>query len=231
MGIALAQQGTNAAIDPSGSTTSVTISSSGTGSLLVLCLQFKSSTCTLTAVTDNIGNTWTRAVSLIAGSASAEMWYTTNATAGVTTVSGTESVAATQYAANVSEWSGVATGAPLSTNSANVSTSPNRTGTVTPAVTGDLAIAMCARNSSTAATLTTTGGWLALTDGTLPAGVTDHQAYNITPDTTAVEGQWTTASGTACAGLIALFAPATVGGTPALPVVAPSLAAMQRSTW
>src|SRR6266536_3539576 len=165
-GFVLVAQGVNSTSSPSGVTANTPTGASSTaGNLLVLEIHLQSSSETVTSVTDNLGSTWSKAVDLSTTGSYTGIWYLANCPAGITNVAATESLG-TSFDSNVSEWSGAATSGVLrTTNSAAVTTSPNRTGTVT-TLTGDLVIGAISANSATARSLS--APFTALTEGVLP---------------------------------------------------------------
>lgn len=208
MAIALVAQDANATSSPSGSNAVITCTSSTAGNLLVLVIHIQSSSTVVNSVTDNLAGTWVKAVDLSTSGSYTGIWYRANCPAGVTSVTAVESTG-TAFTGNVSQWSGVATSAPVrATNTAAVITSPNRTGTAS-ATAGDLAIGGISANSATARTLTTP--FTALTTGVLPSGFSGLHAYDLPSSSGTEEAQWTTASAANTGGVIALFIPATGG--------------------
>lgn len=219
MAIALVAQDANATSGPSGANATIACTSSTAGNLMVLVIHVQSTTVVVNSVTDNLGGAWVKAVDLSTSGSYTGIWYLVNCPAGITSVTAVES-AGTAFNGNVSQWSGVVTSAPVrATNTAAVTTSPNRTGTAS-ATAGDLAIGGISANSATARTLS--APFTALTTGVVPASFSGLHAYDLPGSSGTEEGQWTTASAANTGGVIALFIPA--AGGPVTVTVTPAAA-------
>lgn len=108
--IAVVQHKKNSQIS-SGNTVPVTVTST-TNKLIVVATSRNGSSDSVSSVTDNIGNTYVQATSARGtfATATSDIWYCTNATSGVTTVTVTWGVtAATNRLAEVYEVSGYTT--------------------------------------------------------------------------------------------------------------------------
>ena len=135
------------------STTTVTLPAASTpGDLLVLSASaLTGASKPITAVSDG-KNTWTKVMAkFVSGQNSdGELWYASNA-ASVQSV--TVTTGATTVALQLQEFSGVATASPVVDTSAGTAatSSSAASGSVTPAVAGELAVGFIAGHSSTQA--------------------------------------------------------------------------------
>jgi len=148
MAIAFIQEADNGSGTTS-SSTSVTITSSTFGSLLVVAV-YKNNGTTISSITDNIGNTYTQVPGAHAVGSPApdttDIWYSANSLSGVTSV--TVNFGSTCFnVPYILEYSGVATTSPIDV-AGNISAGSTGGGNPTgPSLTttqdGDLIIALC----------------------------------------------------------------------------------------
>lgn len=143
---------------------STTISSTSavtTGNMLVLTIASTATTANdISGVTDNRGNTWTKATSYLANARQVDVWYATNVAAGATTVT-VASTNFTQKGLALVEFSGMPSTATLGTIATQADSAYVTEHTITVAGTNSLVIAAYA-GSNGASTYTGTN---ALTSG------------------------------------------------------------------
>lgn len=224
MSIALVQQATG-----HGTTTTltVTIPATTTGNCLVLRIALRGSSSSITSVADSAGNTWDSLKSVAAtyGTTGHGAIYWRPNAGSITSVTITVAGSTLKVAANLAEYSGVATSSELDTSatSTNASGTSGVTGTTTGAAgAGELVAAALAVGYGTgdatfnASGSTPTTGWSALTeDGT---GTTSSNGSVESEDVVGssaaqtYQGAWTLSNSAASAGVVVLLK-AAAGGT------------------
>lgn len=158
MSIAVVQS--TSVVNTTGTTTSVTVTSTGSGNLLAITFvgEGASGAQTITSITDNQSNTWILAPGTrgtIGGTFfDSEIWYVANATAGVTslTVTIANSVSSGDCVIGFIEISGAKTSSPLEGSFEADTTISGPTAPTGPAVTtastGSILLATCFPTSS-----------------------------------------------------------------------------------
>lgn len=158
------------------STTSVSLSPTTTGNLLVLSASlYTGATNNITAVSDSAGDTWTKvkAADTAGHNSDGELWYAI-AKAPSTSVSITTK--ASSEALEVQEFSGVAALDQSAFTSADTNTASS--GSATPSVTGDLAIGFVAGHASNQL-ITVSAGFTAQTQVTTGTSATLATGYQV----------------------------------------------------
>lgn len=206
MGAALVQQ--KAWQDTDGT---MTFTSSVTAGSLLVFVGGGTSTATITAISDSVNGSWTRAVQG-AGSPSSEIWYKKNAGAGSTVV--TVTVGRLQNAGgDFQEFSGCATtgGADASGANANTSTTTPVTGSITPSASA-LIVAGCTFTVGTYSS-GPTNSYTRLTNATFGFGSNKVEAAYKVGVTGSTSTGWTlSSSGNQDTTIAAFLEPATGGG-------------------
>jgi len=152
MSISLVQQTAAGIINATSGTT--TLNNVAAGDLLTILAAGANNAYTISSITDNLGNTWSKAAQSNVN-ADVEVWYASNVKAGNTTVTITFSTA--QYASwNFAEWSGVS-GTVDVTATNNGGTSPATTGAINTTNANDLLVGLIGTESQNPGTFSDTG--------------------------------------------------------------------------
>jgi glucose/arabinose dehydrogenase len=200
-GISLVKQATGSV---TGATTLSVPISTAAGDALVASVAVKAgSSVSVTRVADSTGATWTKgAVGFLTGSNTrSEVWYRPGAPA-VTSVTVTISASNT-VAANVSEWSGVATAAGLDAagGAGNAASTTAATPSITTTQPGDLVIGAVNYPGSATSTLSA-AGFTALNSFSVSTTVNGRAAYQIASAGGSYRASWTLSSSAASGGAV-----------------------------
>jgi PKD repeat protein len=206
-GISLVKQATGSVTG--GTTLSVPITTTA-GDALVASIAVKAgSSVSVTRVADSTGAAWTKgAVGFLTGSNTrAEIWYRLGAPA-LTSVTATLSASNTA-AANVSEWSGVATTGALdaAAGAGNAASTTAATPSITTTQPGDLVVGALNYPGSATSTLTA-AGFTALNSFSVTTVANGRAAYRVASTTGSYRASWTLSSSAASGGAVIALKPA-----------------------
>jgi hypothetical protein len=212
MGIAFVHKtDTAAGIDGPSHTFTIT-QATGTGNLLVVCLQnYLGTSPTTTSITDNAGNTYVQVASSLGSgnSVQSEIWYAANSIAGATSLTCNSSGTYHQLMVEFFEFSGAATTSPADTATFTTfaGSSGPTVGNITPSQTGEVLVSG-ACSGSFALTGISTSGWVSTAANTVESQCS---GYLLNPTLTSQGATYTTGSTVDGTGSIAGFKAAPTG--------------------
>lgn len=202
-----------ATINGFGAAVATTLTATAAGSLIVVGITSQLATGTSGSVTDNIGNTYSLAISGTGASQRhEEIWYCLSAAAGVTTVTVNNSTSV-NVAGYAQEWAGGSPSLRAASGLSNSSSASPPAATVTPAV-GDLVFGVMGYQAAVASTRQETaadGTYTALTGIQRGTTVMVAGAWKIATATTATGPSWTMSPAVSTGEATAAFAPAIAG--------------------
>jgi hypothetical protein len=161
----------------------------------------------VSAVTDSAGGTWTKGpVGFLAGANTRiEVWYRTNVSSGISSVTATLS-ASGAASMNVSEWSGVASASPVDQQAFRGNASSTTAATPSITTTNASAVVIGAVNyPGTAGSTLTTGDFTGLSNFSSGTSTNGRAAYRVVSSTGSYSVSWTlTAAAASGAAILAL---------------------------
>jgi len=195
---------------------------------VVIPSSWQSTHTTVSAVTDTLGDTWTKAPVASAGGQETELWYAFNSAGGADTVNVTWAASAYR-ALSIAEYSGAsALEVSHGAGDASAGTSHSSGATTTPAAAGDLVIGGYG-DPGTGGTITAGSGYMMATTDAPNTNMSVAAEHNLSLGTAgAVTATFTSSASAQAAAVVAAFT--TSGGTPQAPVVTTNAATAIGST-